>query len=327
LPTPNARGFHTAIDVGSTKVCVVVCRSSARGLDIVGHGVAERDAELDSTVHAIRDAVTQAERRSQLRIGAVYASLAQARGSAFGLDADAARCVVDREALVLCLERAGLSVIDFVPNSIASADAVLNLEERRTGTALIDVGARTTDLLVYERGSITKTEVIDFGGATLTAALATRFEVSLAEAEFLKRNAGSAVSSSLDAEEDALIAVPNCLHGEGRPIRRRDFARVIESRLGPLWCRITRSLDSRELSGGVVFTGGATLLNGFMTLAELRLGRPVRRAAPFGVEGLPGQLLSPSFATGVGLALYVARHADVLGQRSATWGRRRLATA
>jgi cell division protein FtsA len=69
------------------------------------------------------------------------------------------------------------------------------------------------------------------------------------------------------------------------------------------------------------------LLNGFPALAELRLGRPVRRAAPFGLDGLPGQLHNPGFATGVGLALYVARHANELGQRSVSWGRRRLASA
>jgi cell division ATPase FtsA len=325
VPSSLSRGFQTAIDVGSTKVCVVVCRSSARGLDIVGHGVSACLPDLDSTTRAIQDAVAQAERRFQLRISAVYASLAQARGQVFGLGADAARCIAEREAQLTCLERAGLSVVDFVPSSIASAESALSLEERRTGVALLDVGARTADLAVYEQGAVAKTEVIALGGATLTAALATRFEVSLSEAEFLKRNAGIAVSSSLDPNE--LVAVPNCSHGEGKPIRRRDFARVIESRLEPLWRRVSRTLDSRALPGGVVLSGGATLLDGFTALAELRLARPVRLAAPFGVEGLPGQLLSPCFATGVGLALYAARHADVLGQRSATWGRRTLATA
>jgi cell division protein FtsA len=306
---------------------VVVSRTSARGIDIVGHGVAARSGtnDLDATARALRDAVAHAEHRAQLRISAVYASIAQARGKAFGFGAEAARSIADREALVSCLERAGVSVIDFVPSSIASAESALDRDARKNGVALLDIGAGTADLVIYERGAIAKTEVIEFGGAALTSEIATRFGVSTAEAEFLKRNAGMAATEFLDGDE--LVAVPNCAHGEGTAIRRRELARAIEARLETLWCSARSTLGSRDLSEGVVVSGGATLLSGFPALAELRLGRVVRRAAPFGLVGLPGQLHSPSFATGVGLALYVARNASQLGQRTASWGRRRLASA
>jgi cell division ATPase FtsA len=327
LPNSLARGFHTAVDVGTTKICVVVSRTSSRGIDIVGHGLAARSGvtDLDATARAIRDAVSQAERRAQLRISAVYASIAQAQGQAFGVGAETARSIADREALVLCLERAGLSVIDVVPSSLASAESALDAAARENGVALLDIGASTTDLVIYERATIVKTEVIEFGGATLTSEVATRFGVSIAEAEFLKRNVGIAATEFLDGDE--LVAVPNCSHGEGTAIRRRELARAIEARLETLWRRARSTLGSRDLPEGVVVSGGATLLFGFPALAELRLGRPVRRAAPFGLVGLPGRLHSPSFATGVGLALYVARNASELRQRSPSWGRRRLASA
>lgn len=327
LPSSLSRGFHAAVDVGATKVCVVVSRTSARGIDIVGHGVATRSAasDLDATARAIRDAVSHAERRAQLRVRAVYASIAQGQGLAFGFGAETARSVADREALVLGLERAGLSVIDLVASSLASAEIALCAGERYTGAAVLDIGASATDLAIYEHGAIARTEVIEFGGATLTSEIATCFGVSLAEAEFLKRNVGIAATEFAGGDE--LVAVPNCSHGEGTAIRRRELERAIEACLETLWRRTGAALGSRNLFGGVAVTGGATLLNGFPALAELRLGRPVRQVAPFGLDGLPGQLHNPCFATGVGLALYVARHASELGQRSLSWGRRRLASA
>lgn len=444
-------GFHSAIDVGATKVCVVVCRSSGRGVEIVGHGLAVNGrgvagadvlagagagranrgvagggvgaaasdavgSDLAATQSAVREAVAMAERRCQLRIGAAYASLAQARGAGLGVDAGAAQNAAEREALVLGIESAGVSVLDCVASSIASAEAVLRDEERQAGVALIDVGARTTDLVVYAGGAVAHTEVIGFGGMTLTAALAERFGISLEEAEFLKRNArvgseeggvaayasaqrsrpgapvpgaarvartdaerGGAVGASVerglggrhagssmsehglglgggrpagvlrggvrgrrgtmrvnsaqlsfpgfyDCEPEAVVAVPNCKHGEGKAIRRADLELVIESRLERLWSPVRRSLEPHAAVSGVVLTGGATLLQGFVAQAEAKLGRRVRRAEPFGIEGLSGQLHSPAFATAVGLALWAARNSS-RRERRPTWGRRRLASA
>jgi cell division ATPase FtsA len=327
LSSPLATAFFSSIDVGSTKVCAVVTFASSRGLTIVGHGVAARGgSDIEATSRSIRDAVSQAECRSRLRVQAVYASLSHVRGEALGLGlgASAARAIADRESLVMSLERAGLSVIDVVPSSLASAASALTAAERERGVVLLDVGANTTDVAIYEASEIVRTDVIDFGGGTLTSAIATRFGLSIAEAEFLKRNIGIAAVEHLDDEE--LVAVPNCARGAGKAIRRRELANVIEARLRPLWQEVRRSTGAAR--GGLVVTGGATLLQGFVALAELRLApRPVRRAAPFGLEGLSGQLHSPSFSTAVGLAQYAAEHAGELGRPSGTWGRRRLASA
>jgi cell division ATPase FtsA len=324
LSSPLATAFFSSIDVGSTKVCAVVTFASARGLTIVGHGVALRGGtDLEATSRAIREAVGQAECRSRLRVQAVYASLSQIRGEALGIGESAARAIADRESLVLSLERAGLSVIDVVPSSIASAATALSAADRERGAVLLDVGANTTDVAIYEAGEVVRTDVIDFGGVTLTRAIATRFGLSLAEAEFLKRNVGIATVEHLDGDE--LVAVPNCACGAGKAIRRRELANVIEGRLRPLWQEVRRSAGAAR--GGLVVTGGGALLQGFVALAELRLARPTRRAAPFGLEGLPGQLHNPCFSTAVGLARYVADRSEELGRPSGTWGRRRLAIA
>jgi hypothetical protein len=129
-----------------------------------------------------------------------------------------------------------------------------------------------------------------------------------------------------EAEPEAVVAVPNCKHGEGKAIRRSDLELVIESRLERLWTQVRRSLQPHAVVRSIVLTGGATLLHGFVAQAEAKLGRPVRRAEPFGIEGLSGQLHNPAFAAAVGLALWAARNPS-RRERRPTWGRRRLASA
>ena len=65
------------------------------------------------------------------------------------------------------------------------------------------------------------------------------------------------------------------------------------------------------LAGGVVITGGATLLNGISELAEEVLGLPVRRGHPRAIGGLVDVVRSPMYATGVGLVLYGVRNQDM----------------
>jgi cell division protein FtsA len=61
------------------------------------------------------------------------------------------------------------------------------------------------------------------------------------------------------------------------------------------------------LGGGVVLTGGTSLMQGVVELAEQVFEMPVRLGVPQGVGGLSANVADPRFSTGVGLVLHAAR--------------------
>jgi cell division ATPase FtsA len=318
---------HALLDVGSTKVGALVCSERSGRVRVLGWGVAACSGaavgavtDLEATAAAIREAAGIAERRAGRPIRDAYASVAQPHS--FEVAGAGAQLIADREALVLSAERAGFQVLDLVPSALASAAATLSAEERALGAALIDLGAGVTNVVVYCRGAVVLTHVIGFGSADLTASIAAHFGISATEAEFLKRNVGSAVPG-----EDGLVAVPSCARGEGRSIPRRELAQLIEGRLTPMWRSVARVLAGLKLGAGVAITGGGSLLADMHVLAERVLEQPVRRASPFGLGDLPGELQSPRHSTLVGLAQYVPEHAARLKRPSLTWGRRQPAIA
>jgi len=280
-------------------------------------------ADAEESVRAIRDACAQVERRARIRVQDAYATIAHPHAADFS-EGYADR-LAEREALIWSIECAGLRVLDLVPTPLASAAATLSADERERGVALVDLGASATSLAVYRDGQLALTHVVGFGGADLTSSIAAHFAISLAEAEFLKRNVGCAASDLL--VEDGVVAVPSCARGAGTSIERSDLARLIEHRLAPMWAAIGHSLGDLPLGAGVAITGGASLLDRMHEHAERALARPVRRANPFGLGDLPGELQSPAHAAVVGLAQYVAENSGQLGTRNAGWGKRRLASA
>ena len=74
--------------------------------------------------------------------------------------------------LVSCVNRAGVGVIDTVVEQIGAAEAVLTPDEKELGVALVDIGGGTTDIAIFERGSLWHTAVI--GSAAITSPATSR---------------------------------------------------------------------------------------------------------------------------------------------------------
>src|SRR6185295_9435910 len=74
--------------------------------------------------------------------------------------------------IVSCVNRAGMHVIDTVIEQIAAAEAVLTQDEKELGVALVDIGGGTTDIAIFERGSLWHTAVIGVGGDHFTSDIA-----------------------------------------------------------------------------------------------------------------------------------------------------------
>jgi cell division protein FtsA len=212
--------------------------------------------------------------------------------------------------IVASVNRAGLSVVDTVIEQLAGSEAVLTPDEKELGVALLDIGGGTTDLAIFERGSLWHTGVIGIGGDHFTNDIAVGLRMPIPDAEKLKRKCGCALSSLVD--EDDTMEVASVGGRQPRLMARRLLSEILQPRaeevFHQVWDEIRRAGCEKSLNSGIVLTGGGAILEGMPEIAEQIFDLPIRRGCPTGVGGLADHVSNPEFATSVGLVLYAQRN-------------------
>jgi cell division protein FtsA len=207
-----------------------------------------------------------------------------------------------------CIEVAGLEVASIELEPLASADAVLSQHELEGGVCLVDIGAGTTDIAIFENHIIRHTAVIPFGGNIVTEDLRD-FKILKEQAELLKIRYGSAIPT------DDLRNKHVSMQGEGsRSIGKNEVnllsvSKVISARMKEILAHVNYQINlsrfHKKLIGGIVLTGGGSQLKHLTQLTELETGLRAR-------IGLPKEHLaahkstdidSPIYATGIGLLI------------------------
>ena len=95
--------------------------------------------------------------------------------------------------LVTAVNKAGVHVDDTIFEPLACADSVLRPDERELGVCLVDLGAGSCDLIVFQQGAVAHTAVIPIGGDHFTSDLSVGMTTGFADAELLKKTFGNAV--------------------------------------------------------------------------------------------------------------------------------------
>ena len=215
---------------------------------------------------------------------------------------------------VTCINRAGLEASGTVLTQLAAAEACLTPDEKELGVALVDIGGGTTDLAIFEKGSLWHTAVLQVGGEHFTNDVAVALRTPVNEAEKIKKKHGCALTSMVP-EEDS-IEVPSVGGRKPRIMARQLLGDVIQARAEEvcqmILTEIKRAGFERSLNSGVVLTGGAAILEGMPEIAEQILDMPVRRGTPSGIGGLVDVVASPVYSTAVGLVL--CGHRDRAGR-------------
>lgn len=216
--------------------------------------------------------------------------------------------VSSAQNIIKCANKAGLNVAEICLEPIASSEAVLSQDEKDLGVLLVDIGGGTSDVAIFRNGAIAHTSVLAIGGNHITNDISVGLRTAQNEAEKIKIEFGCAVASMIGTDET--IEVSGVGGRKPRVLQRRLLAEIIEPRVEEIFSLIHREVmksgHHEMLSGGVVLTGGATLLEGMPELAELIFEMPVKRGFPLAVGGLRDVVNSPKFATGVGLLRYGA---------------------
>jgi cell division protein FtsA len=216
--------------------------------------------------------------------------------------------VTSAQNVVKCANRCGLQVADIVLEPLASAQSVLEDDEKELGVAVVDIGGGTADVVVYADGAIVHTAVLPLGGGHVTNDIATVLRTPLESAEKMKKKYGCASRSLVDDGEQ--MEVPS-VGGRGpRLLPRMTLVEVIEPRIEEIFEHVKKELMRSGyydgLAAGVVLTGGATAMDGMTDVGESVLRLPTRRGLPTRIGGLVDVVRSPAYAAGVGLVLFGA---------------------
>jgi cell division protein FtsA len=211
--------------------------------------------------------------------------------------------------IIKCTNRAGLHCQAIVLEQLASADAVLTQDEKELGVCLIDIGGGTTDIAVFNDGSVVHTAVLPIGGNHLTNDIAIGIRTPQDEAEKIKKRFGSAVAANVNREE--MIEVPSVGGRKPRVLSRQILCEIIEPRVEEIFQLVKEEIQNTGyeelLASGVVVTGGTALLEDITAIGEEVLGLPVRLGVPRAIGGLVDVVRSPMHATGVGLVVHGAK--------------------
>jgi cell division protein FtsA len=213
------------------------------------------------------------------------------------------------QSLVTCANRAGLAVTETVYEALAAAEASVPVDERELGSCLIDIGAGSTELIVFFEGAVAYTAVVPIGGDHFTNDLACALHVSIPEAEWIKHEFGNAVVTSVSQSSE--LDVVGLQGQEPRTVRQRLVAEILEPRARELFSRTRDSLRNggvlEALGAGCVLVGGGARLAGVLDVAESVLRVPARIGTPVPLSRMPQALVAPEYTALVGLLLYTHR--------------------
>ena len=217
--------------------------------------------------------------------------------------------MADRDAIRQALhavEDCNVPVRDAVLSSLASAEATLFQDEKEMGVVLADIGAGTTDLAIFKDGSLWFDTSIPVGGNQLTRDLSVALTVPYYFAEDLKVKWGHACPDLEEAGEE--VVLPSFQGQARRMIRRSTLCKPLIDRLqetlGLIMLRVQQAGLRRLPPGGVVLTGGTSMIPGLQEMATETLACPVRVAAPIGVRGFSPEDNQHALSTVVGLLLW-----------------------
>ena len=200
------------------------------------------------------------------------------------------------------LKLAAINVENIVLNSFASAIATLNDDEKEQGVALIDIGATTSDLIIFKENAIRWTNFIGVGSHHITNDLGMAIHTPISEAEDIKLNISK-------WNDDEILKVPIIGDEDNvKDINIVSIKEVMNARIDETLMILNKLIEESKLKNqiiGIVLTGGFTNLDNLRERAIPFFGNmSIRIAKPNEINGLFDNLKAPEFSGAVGLILY-----------------------
>ena len=204
---------------------------------------------------------------------------------------------------------ADVQAIRLVPSVVAAAKATLTEKQKENGVAVVDFGATTTGIAVYEEGDLQYVGVIPVGSNNITNDLAIVLAIDPDLAEEIKTRF---VTGNFNSEKSLAIKVGK--NGE-RAFERKEVEEVVKARLDEIFAEIRKKLKSahydQRLPEGIILTGGGAKMRDIEIFAKQALEASVKIGLPVALGGVSESIAKPEFATAVGLAIIAAESSNL----------------
>jgi len=207
--------------------------------------------------------------------------------------------------------RTELNIEDLVLSSLAAAEAVLTAKQKELGSVLVNIGASTTNIAVFEEGELLHTASLPIGSEHITSDIAIGLRCPINLAERIKIEHGTVLTKELNKKDEIDISdlVKEEELGDGHEVISKKYvAEIIEARVEEIMEKIDGELKTIDRSGmlpaGVFLIGGGAKLPGIVEVAKNKLRLPaalgVNRSAVSAID----KVNDPSFLTALGLTLW-----------------------
>jgi cell division protein FtsA len=381
----NTTNTITGIDIGTTKIAVIIGEKKDGAINIIGFGKTSSSGlskgvvvDIDKTISSISKAIKQAEMQADIEVETAYIGLTGEHikgincsgaitissndyrnpageqidqkdiekvldhSQAINLSSDrkilhvlSREFKVDEKNGILnpiglsghrleanvhlvtiarniekdlqtCIEQCGIEIEGFILEPLASSSSVLDENEKKLGSILIDIGGGTSDIIIYHNNAIIHTGAIPLGGENISKDIAYGLQTSLEQAEILKCKYGIAKTSLADEQNKIKILGTN---GRGdKEISEKDLAEIIEPRMIEIFTlaleEINKSESKGEFTFGTILTGGGASLKEISEVAKDIFNMPVKIGIPDSVNGKIDIINNPRFATTIGIIKY-----------------------
>lgn len=231
--------------------------------------------------------------------------------------------VQEHNAIIGAINAAHVAVEESVYEALAACYAAVLPENRREGIAVVDIGAQSTELVVYYGDAMHLASTVRICGDHFTRDLAQGLHLSFEDAEQVKLEFGSAQST--ETPENILVELPTPADRQPREVQRSLVNRILGARAEELFRFVrgefARVGMERSLIGGVYLTGSAAKLPGLCDAAEEVLQCRARFGLTEGILDWPLEMNDPAWCTAAGLAMYSTKLKEHAGlqKEHATW--------
>jgi len=209
--------------------------------------------------------------------------------------------------LIKTVDQAGLEIDGIVFAPLATAKAITTKQQRETGVTVIDLGAGSTNIAVFEEGELLHAASLPIGSKHITNDIAIGLRKNLDVAEAIKLKYGSVIPENIREAEMINLSVLD--PAEDEKVARRHVAEIIEARISEIFQMVKEELQRVGKDGllpaGVIFTGAGASLEDLCELARKQLRLPAELGFPTAnLSGMIDKIDNPIYATSVGLVLW-----------------------
>lgn len=228
-----------------------------------------------------------------------------------------------------CVTAYGHTVADITYPGLASAAAVLTETERELGVCMLDIGAGTTSIAVYQDGSVIFTGTVPLGGNNITSDILLGLKVTLEEAEKIKINYDRIVQNKMLGKQtndkvpallkkntkDGSISNPDDMVDlssigvtSKTEISKSLLQEIVQARVEDIMDividRVSKAGYEVAQPAGVVVTGGSAGISSITKMIQSKTGVSCRVGYPTGLVGMIEEIGAPAFSTVQGMIIY-----------------------